>query len=65
MLFAITGEREPLRPRRNELLAARQTAPRRWEASIGSVPMTFLPYLAIEEEQYSTFLPLVPAALHV
>jgi uncharacterized protein len=56
VLFAISGEREPLRPRRNELLAARQTAPRRWEASIGSVPVTFLPYLAIEEEQYSTFL---------
>jgi DUF1680 family protein len=65
VLFAITGDREPHRPRRSELLAARQTAPRRWEASIGSVPVTFLPYLAIEEEQYSTFLTLAPATLDV
>jgi hypothetical protein len=65
VLFAISGDREPPRPRRSELLAARQIAPRRWEASIGSVPVTFLPYLAIEEEQYSTLLTLAPVALDV
>lgn len=58
VLFAITAEGARLRPRRGELLAARQSAAERWQASIASLPVSFLPYLAIDEERYSTFLTL-------
>jgi DUF1680 family protein len=57
VLFAVNGS-AALRPRRNELLSVRQTAQRQWQASISSVPVTFLPYVSIGEEQYSTFLNL-------
>jgi DUF1680 family protein len=58
VLFAITGDAAALQARRSELLAVRQTARGRWETSISSVPTTFLPYVAIGEEQYSTCLTL-------
>jgi len=57
VLFAVNGN-AALRPRSNELLSVRQTAPRQWQASLSSVPVTFLPYVSIGEEQYSTFLNL-------
>jgi DUF1680 family protein len=58
VLFAISAGSERPRPRRTELLATRQVAQRRWETSIASAPVTFLPYVAIDQEQYSTFLML-------
>jgi hypothetical protein len=58
VLFEISAGSERPRPRRTELLAARQVAPRRWETSVASAPVTFLPYVAIDQEQYSTFLTL-------
>jgi DUF1680 family protein len=56
VLFATMGSGQAPQPRRSELLAARQVAPQRWEANIGSAAVTFLPYVAIDQEQYSTFL---------
>ena len=56
VLFANGAGNE--RPRRTELLATRQVAQRRWETSVASAPVTFLPYVAIDQEQYSTFLTL-------
>jgi hypothetical protein len=58
VLFPIdsAGERAP--PQRAELLLARQVAPRRWEAQVGSAPLTFLPFVAIDEQPYSTYLTL-------
>jgi hypothetical protein len=55
VLFPITtgGERAPLR--RSDLLAVRQLEPRRWETRTAP-PLVFLPYVAIDEEEYSTFL---------
>src|ERR1700724_3211738 len=56
VLFAISAGSE--RPRRSELLATRQVAQRRWETSVASGSVTFLPYVAIDQEQYSTFVTL-------
>jgi DUF1680 family protein len=56
VLFAISAGSK--RPRRSELLATRQVAQRRWETHVASTSVTFLPYVAIDQEQYSTFLRL-------
>jgi hypothetical protein len=37
-------------------MATRQVAQRRRETSVASAAVTFLPYLAIGQEQYSTFV---------
>jgi len=56
VLFPISagGERPSLR--RSDLLAVRQIEPRRWATRAASAPLAFLPYVAIDEEEYSTFL---------
>lgn len=41
--------------RRSDLLAVRQVQARRWETRTAP-PLVFLPYVAIDEEEYSTFL---------
>lgn len=48
------GERG--RPRRSELLAARQVSPQRWQARSGSKAVTLLPFTAIDAESYTTCL---------
>jgi uncharacterized protein len=58
VLFALLGDGARLRPQRQELLAARQSSPRRWQAQVGASVVTFLPYVAIEDAPYSTFLTL-------
>ena len=58
VLFAVTTATAPPTPTRAELLAARQVEARRWQANIGDNEVTFLPYTAIGDEQYSTFLSL-------
>jgi DUF1680 family protein len=57
-LFALTAGSAVPRPQRAELLAARQVTPRRWEARVASTAVSFLPYMAIEEQEYTTFLTL-------
>jgi hypothetical protein len=37
-------------------MATRQVAQRRWETSVASAAVTMLPYVAIDQEQYSTFM---------
>jgi len=39
-------------------MATRQVAQRRWETSVAAAAVTFLPYVAIDQEQYSTFVTL-------
>ncbi|HYM26523.1 MAG TPA: beta-L-arabinofuranosidase domain-containing protein [Steroidobacteraceae bacterium] len=56
VLFPIRSGAEPRAAQRAELLAARQTAPRRWEAVVGGAAVSFLPYVTIDEEAYSTLL---------
>jgi uncharacterized protein len=56
VLFALTAEGARLRPGRAELLAARQRHPQRWEATIAGDPVAFVPYVAIADEPYTTFL---------
>jgi uncharacterized protein len=58
VLFALGAASEPPRLQRTELLATRQVAERRWETRAGSTPLTFLPYVAIDDEAYSTFVTL-------
>jgi DUF1680 family protein len=58
VLFAISAGSERPQPRRSELLATRQVEQRRWETSVASASVTFLPYVAIDQEQYSTFVTL-------
>jgi len=56
VLFPVDAAGDAARASRAELLAARQVAPRRWQATVGGSSLAFLPYLAIDEEEYSTFL---------
>jgi DUF1680 family protein len=56
VLFPLGAEAARPRPLRAELTAARQTAPRRWETTRAATSLTFLPYVAIDDEPYSTFL---------
>jgi uncharacterized protein len=56
VLFPINAGGEHSSLRRSDLLAVRQVEPRRWATRAASAPLTFLPYVAIDEEEYSTFL---------
>jgi uncharacterized protein len=56
VLFPINAGGEHPSLRRSDLLAVRQVEPRRWATRAASAPLTFLPYVAIDEEEYSTFL---------
>ena len=58
-LFMLTPEGQRPRPRRAELLATRQMGARRWETRVEGGRAILLPYVAIDEEQYSSFLTLV------
>lgn len=57
VLFAINNSDQPALTRA-QLLAARQTGKQRWEFSTDAIqrPMTLLPYVAIDDERYSTYL---------
>lgn len=56
VLFAISnGDRHPSVVR-TQLLAARQTSMRAWQAGTAPDLINFLPYVAIDDEQYSTYL---------
>jgi hypothetical protein len=58
VLFPIRTGGELARPRRTELLSARQLAPRRWQTTIGGTAVPFLPYVAIDQEPYATVMTL-------
>ena len=55
VLFPISGGAERASLRRSDLLAVRQVEPHRWETRTAP-PLVFLPYAAIDEEEYATFL---------
>ncbi len=54
VLFPIT--RSAPRISHTDLLAASSTASGKWEIALPTGPITFLPFTAIEDEQYSTYL---------
>ena len=56
VLFAVHADAEPPPVSRRDLLAARQTARERWTAGDAAAPITFLPYVAVGNERYSTYL---------
>jgi DUF1680 family protein len=56
-LFAILpSSGEALRLTRRQLLAATQTAPRAWTVANDDAQVTLLPYVAIEDQRYGTYL---------
>jgi uncharacterized protein len=54
VLFAITDTQPSLT--RADLLAARRTGQRTWQAGTSTTPLKLLPFTEIQEEQYSTYL---------
>jgi len=56
VLFAINEDDSRPALTRSQLLAARQTGSHGWEAGTGDNRVRFLPYVAIDEEQYSSYL---------
>ncbi len=58
VLFTVLADGAPPRPRRADLLAARQVGPQRWEMRNEAATLTLLPYIAIDSERYTTFLEL-------
>lgn len=54
VLFAITDAQPVLT--RAQLLAAKKTGVQTWEVGTGNGSMKMLPFTAIKEEQYSTYL---------
>ncbi|MBS0388803.1 MAG: glycoside hydrolase family 127 protein, partial [Proteobacteria bacterium] len=54
VLFAITDKRPVVTAR--QLLAAKRTAKESWQVGTASGPMTMLPFSAIGEQQYSTYV---------
>jgi hypothetical protein len=41
---------------RQQLLSARDAGSGKWQVQTASTPMTMLPFIAINDEQYSTYL---------
>jgi uncharacterized protein len=58
VLFPARSGGDPPRPRRAELLAARQVAPRRWQMTVGDTAVALLPYVEIDRELYATVVTL-------
>ncbi len=56
VLFALNHESGPPRATRSQLLAARQTGKQLWEAGAVHGSVKLLPFVAINDEPYSTYL---------
>jgi len=56
VLFAISKSEAPLSVTRAQLLAARQISTQEWQATTVRDPIKLLPYVGIDDEQYSTYL---------
>jgi hypothetical protein len=54
VLFAITKSAPKVS--RAQLLAAARVGTGKWQVATAQEPMTLLPFMAIEDEQYSTYL---------
>ena len=54
VLFAITDDPPVVTAR--ELLAAKKSGQQSWQVALAGGPMTMLPFAAIEDQQYSTYL---------
>jgi DUF1680 family protein len=59
VLFALVGE--PPRVTRSQLLSVRKTGSQSWEGASDSGPLRWLPFTAIGNEAYSTYLTIPPA----
>jgi uncharacterized protein len=54
VLFPITGEAP--RITRGQLMAAKKVGPERWSAETAAGPLSLMPFTAIADEQYSTYV---------
>jgi len=54
VLFAVTGAQPAVT--RAQLLAAKKVGAQSWEVATASVTMKMLPFVAIEDEEYATYL---------
>ena len=54
VLFAVTTS--PGKITRQQLLEAKDVGAGKWQVATAGGPMTMLPFTAIEDEQYSTYL---------
>jgi hypothetical protein len=54
VLFAITEK--PTKVTSQQLLAARKIGAQNWHVETSAAPLTMLPFTAISDEQYSTYL---------
>jgi DUF1680 family protein len=59
VLFPVTENGPQLSPTRAQLLAAKQTQPQLWETSVASGSVRLKPYVAIDDEEYSTYLRVI------
>lgn len=59
VLFPITENGSQPTPTRAQLLAAKQIQPQLWETSVASGSVRFKPYVAIDGEEYSTYLRVI------
>jgi uncharacterized protein len=57
VLFAITDAPPVVTAR--QLLAAKKNGPQSWQVETGQGPMVMLPFTAIEDQQYSTYVAVV------
>jgi len=57
VLFAITSSQQQVT--RQQLLNATNPVPGKWQVSTAHGAMTMLPFIAIEDEQYSTYLKVI------
>ncbi|MBV9619734.1 MAG: glycoside hydrolase family 127 protein, partial [Gammaproteobacteria bacterium] len=58
VLFALGADAAARRPSAEELLAVRKVDAQRWQAEAEGTAIDFLPYTALQEETYATFLTL-------
>jgi DUF1680 family protein len=54
VLFAVADKTAAVT--RDQLLAAKKTGPQTWQANTAATPLTLLPFTAISDEQYSTYV---------
>jgi len=59
VLFPIIENGSQLSPTRGQLLASKQTQPELWETSVASGSVRLKPYVAIDDEEYSTYLRVI------
>jgi len=59
VLFPIIENGSQLSPTRAQLVASKQTQPELWATSVASGSVKLKPYVAIDDEEYSTYIRVI------